>query len=237
MSTGSLLALLAVVLGGAVLVLRRPRSRRSVIAVAAVPVLALGLSACSSSSSSSATTSPSSSTSASTSGSPSTNCTAEALLAAVPAGATLDKFECADVAGTEWAALKVNPGPTVFFLKWSGSAWQAETSDSVCGTASAGLPPKLLAFCPTPSPSTSSTTTVACTSASILAALPAGATMGKFECADVAGTQWAAASVNPGPTVYFLTANGSSWDVKTADEVCGTASAGLPQKLLAFCTS
>ena len=60
----------------------------------------------------------------------------------------MQKFTCADVAGTPWAAARVEPGTTVFFLQWTGTSWNAEDSDSVCGTASAGLPPKLLAYCP-----------------------------------------------------------------------------------------
>lgn len=59
----------------------------------------------------------------------------------------MDKFECATVGDEYWAAVKVNPGPTVFFLKWGGSSWTTMTSDEVCGTASAGLPQNLLAFC------------------------------------------------------------------------------------------
>ena len=45
------------------------------------------------------------------------------------------------------AAAEVSPGNTVFFLQWNGSSWNAEDSDSVCGTASAGLPETLLAYC------------------------------------------------------------------------------------------
>lgn len=58
------------------------------------------------------------------------------------------KFDCAKVGDTDWAAAQVDPGSTIFFLQWSGNAWTAEDSDSVCGNASAGLPAKLLAYCP-----------------------------------------------------------------------------------------
>jgi hypothetical protein len=77
----------------------------------------------------------------------------------------MEKFECARVDGTEWAAARVNPGPTVFFLQWDGTKWNAQDSDSVCGTASAGLPQSLLSYCeapstsPTTSPQTSSPST------------------------------------------------------------------------------
>ncbi len=58
----------------------------------------------------------------------------------------MQEFTCADVSGKLWAAARVNPGDTVFFLQWNGTKWNAEDSDSVCGTASAGLPSR---SCPT----------------------------------------------------------------------------------------
>ena len=173
------------------------------------------------------------------------DCSSEAILSALPSGATMEKFDCAKVGDTEWAAAQVNPGDTVFFLQWSGKAWNAEDSDSVCGTASAGLPEKLLSYCqpatsssapPTPPPATPTTpVTQACTADAILAALPGGATMEKFDCADVSGQLWAAARVDPGDTAFFLQWNGTAWDAEDSGSVCGTASAGLPQKLLDYC--
>ena len=68
-------------------------------------------------------------------------------MAALPGGSRMKRFDCAEVGDTDWAAARVAPGPTVFFLQWDGKAWQAEDSDSVCGTASAGLPSKLLDYC------------------------------------------------------------------------------------------
>ena len=64
-----------------------------------------------------------------------------------PAGATMQEFTCADVSGKLWAAARVSPGDTVFFLRWNGTKWNAEDSQSVCGTASAGLPQSLLSYC------------------------------------------------------------------------------------------
>ena len=160
-------------------------------------------------------------------------CTYQSILAALPAGATLVTFTCANVSGTKWAAAQAQPGDTVFFLQWSGTQWSAQDSDSVCGTASAGLPESLLAYCPAPDPSPSADK--ACTSQSLLAALPNGATLVKFTCADVSGTKWAAARTNPGDTVFFLQWNGSQWTAQDSDSVCGTASAGLPKKLLDYC--
>jgi hypothetical protein len=59
----------------------------------------------------------------------------------------MEKYDCATVGDTEWAAAEVDPGNTVFFLQWNGSSWDASTADSVCGTASAGLPSSLLSYC------------------------------------------------------------------------------------------
>lgn len=81
-----------------------------------------------------------------------------------------------------------------------------------------------------------STPTELCSEQSLLAALPEGSEMVKFNCASVSGTQWAAVEVNPGPTVFFLQDNGGTWDVSTSEEVCGTASAGLPPELLDYCS-
>ncbi|MCB0921224.1 MAG: hypothetical protein KDC08_05345 [Actinobacteria bacterium] len=131
-------------------------SPRSVILIAGLSVAALA--ACSGSSSSDtspAETTPAASPTASptqTAALPTTSptdslCTEEAILAAIPEGSEMVKYNCADVSGTQWAAVEVNPGPTVFFLQASGDTWDVSTSDEVCGTASAGLPPELLDYC------------------------------------------------------------------------------------------
>jgi co-chaperonin GroES (HSP10) len=163
-------------------------------------------------------------------------CASEAILAALPAGATMEKFTCADVGGKLWAAARVSPGNTVFFLRWNGTKWNAVDSQSICGAASAGLPQSLLSYCKAaPSSSPTRPVTEACTSEAILAALPAGATMEEFTCADVAGKLWAAARVSPGDTVFFLQWNGTKWNAQDSGSICGTASAGLPQSLLSYC--
>lgn len=74
-----------------------------------------------------------------------------------------------------------------------------------------------------------------CTEADLAAALPEGSTVSKYDCADVEGTEWAAVEVSEGPTVFFLTRDGDRWDVSTSDEICGAASAGLPDSLLSYC--
>jgi len=74
-----------------------------------------------------------------------------------------------------------------------------------------------------------------CTEVSILAALPAGSTMVKYECAIASPTMWAAARVKPGPTVFFLQTTSGAWKVSTAKQICVTPPVGLPKEILAFC--
>ena len=87
----------------------------------------------------------------------------------------MQEFTCAKVGDTEWAAARVSPGDTVFFLQWNGTKWNAEDSQSICGTASAGLPQSLLSYCkaaPVLVNVATTPATAACTSEAILAALP-----------------------------------------------------------------
>ena len=91
---------------------------------------------------------------------PKADCSSQAILSALPGGATMQEFTCAKVGDTEWAAARVSPGDTVFFLQWNGTKWNAEDSQSICGTASAGLPQSLLSYCkaaPSSSPTTPAT--------------------------------------------------------------------------------
>jgi co-chaperonin GroES (HSP10) len=213
------------------------RNRRVLLNLTVVPVLGLVLafSACGSPSSSSSDTPSSSPTTSSTGSKTKADCSSQAILSALPGGATMQEFTCAKVGDTEWAAARVSPGDTVFFLQWNGTKWNAEDSQSICGTASAGLPQSLLSYCKAGPSSSTSPATAACTSEAILAALPAGATMQKFTCADVSGKLWAAARVSPGDTVFFLQWNGTKWNAEDSQSICGTASAGLPQSLLSYC--
>ena len=214
------------------------RNGRVLLNLAVVPVLGLVLafSACGSSSSNSSDTPSSSPTTSSSGSNTKAECSSQAILSALPGGATMKEFTCAKVGDTEWAAARVSPGDTVFFLQWNGTKWNAEDSQSICGTASAGLPQSLLSYCKT-APSSSPTTpaTAACTSEAILSALPGGATMKEFTCAKVGDTEWAAARVSPGDTVFFLQWNGTKWNAQDSQSICGTASAGLPQSLLSYC--
>lgn len=59
--------------------------------------------------------------------------------------------------------------------------------------------------------------------------------MVRYTCASDGDMEYAAAEVNPGPTVFFLTLDNGTWDVSTSDEVCGTASAGYPPEILDYC--
>jgi hypothetical protein len=219
------------------------RNRRLLLNLTAVSVLGLVLafSACGSSPSTPSADTPSSAATTSSAGSGTkADCSSQAILSALPGGATMEEFTCADVGGQKWAAARVSPDNTVFFLQWNGTKWNAEDSGSVCGAASAGLPKSLLSYCAAPSSSPTSTSpttpaTQACTSEAILAALPSGATMQKFTCASVGGRLWAAARVNPGNTVFFLRWNGTKWNAQDSQSICGAASAGLPQSLQSYC--
>ena len=215
------------------------RNRRVLLNLTVVAVLGflLAFSACGSSSPNSSADTPSSGPTTSPKDSkPKADCSSQAILSALPGGATMQEFSCAKVGDTEWAAARVSPGDTVFFLQWDGTKWKAEDSPSICGTASAGLPQSLLSYCQTaPSSSPTRPVTQACTSEAILAALPSGATIKEFTCADVGGKLWAAARVDPGDTVFFLQWDGTTWNAQDSQSICGTASAGLPQSLLSYC--
>ena len=79
----------------------------------------------------------------------------ESLQSAIPNGAKIVSFNCGSTGGGEIAAVKFNPGPTVLFLETKNGKWAVINADRVCGTASAGLPPKVLAYCTTASPTKS----------------------------------------------------------------------------------
>lgn len=74
----------------------------------------------------------------------------------LPSGETVSVITC-DMAGSEyWAAGKATKSgsSTVFFLRSNGTKWTVVPTGEVCGTAMAGLGPKILAYCNgvTPSP-------------------------------------------------------------------------------------
>lgn len=125
---------------------------KTTLTVVAGGLAVAALAGCSSSSSSpSASPTPTASpTTTSTAG----LCTDQAVLAVLPSGAKMVSLTCKEASGTLYAAVKVDPGPTVFFLQAQDGKWGTpEEADDVCGTASAGLPPEILAYCEQPSPS------------------------------------------------------------------------------------
>jgi len=60
----------------------------------------------------------------------------------------MDKFQCAIASPAMWAAARVKPGPTVFFLQSTSGVWKVFKADQVCITPSKGLPKEILGFCP-----------------------------------------------------------------------------------------
>lgn len=76
-----------------------------------------------------------------------------------------------------------------------------------------------------------------CTKANLLHSLPNGSTIKKYACATAGKEKWAAVLLNQGPTLYLerYVPKGKHWNVYMAEEICGTASAGLPAKILNFC--
>lgn len=121
--------------------------------LAAGAILAVGaLGACSSSSSDNA--SPSASPTTSSPSPTETNqvgatCDENSLQSVVPQGANIDRFACGGDGDGQVAAVKYSPGTNVVFAKTTGVGgnWEIVNKDTICGTASAGLPAKLLAFC------------------------------------------------------------------------------------------
>ena len=134
------------------------KSGKLVAALSMAGAATLVVAGCSSSSDNAASASPTpeqTATSASPSGSPtstgggSATCTKESIAGAIPDGANIVKFNCGSTGGGEIAAVQFKPGPTVLFLETKNGAWEVIDSDRVCGTASAGLPPEVLAYCST----------------------------------------------------------------------------------------
>lgn len=77
----------------------------------------------------------------------------------------------------------------------------------------------------------------ACNSKNLLHSLEEGSHMKKYTCAYAGNTKWAAVLLKEGPTLYFekYMPKGKHWNVYLADEICGTASAGLPASILDYC--
>jgi len=74
-------------------------------------------------------------------------CNSASIGAAIPEGATVKKFDCSSTGNGQIAGVVYGPGTSVLFLQAKGGTWEVISSDSICGGASAGLSPKLLAYC------------------------------------------------------------------------------------------
>ena len=136
---------------------------------------------------------------------------------------------------TKSALLGVTAASFLLVLAGCSSSDDTAASESASPIAS---PTTAAPVTPTQSSSpTSSPTSSLCSESAILDAIPEGSEMVRYDCAEVGDELWAATEVKPGPTVFFLKANNDQWDVMTEDEVCGTASAGLPDSILDYCTT
>jgi hypothetical protein len=112
----------------------------------------------------------------------------------------------------------------------SASPIESPTTEAPVSPTSPSASPTTSTTSPTASP-----TNVLCTETAILDAIPDGSKMVRFDCAQAGDEYWAATEVKPGPTLFFLRDDDSAWTVETADAICGTASAALPEKILDYC--
>lgn len=108
----------------------------------------------------------------------------------------------------------------------ANSSGDPNASTPATGTASGS---------PASSPTGGSAGPATCTLASVKKAIPTDVRVLKFQCTKVGDDNWAVVTTNPGPTVFFLDDKSGSWTAHTAEQVCGTASAGLPAEILNYC--
>lgn len=124
----------------------------------------------------------------------------------------------------------------------SGSSNNASTSPTATPTTAA---PTTTSPTPTTSPTQSHPVGATCTKSSLTSIVPNSATITKFNCGTTGGGQIAAVQYVPtgGPSnaksvVFAKTSGvGGQWDLVNKDQICGTASAGLPPEILAYCKS
>ena len=122
-------------------------------AVASAVAAVTFVSGCSTNSSADPSASASAATNTAT-GSPSSSstsgvaCNVASIRTAIPKEVKVLKFQCTTVDGTAWAVVSTNPGPEVYFLKDENGSWSGNKASEICGTASAGLPPEILNYCP-----------------------------------------------------------------------------------------
>ncbi len=102
------------------------------------------------SASSPATPSPSGDGSGASATSPSAaqaQCTKASLRDALPQGSKVDRFSCAIVSPSMWAAVALKNGGKTYFLRSTAGPWKVVNANKVCGDAVKGMPEELQAYC------------------------------------------------------------------------------------------
>ena len=118
-------------------------------------------------------------------------------------------------------------------MSWLRIVGGAAFAAALTGCASGG-PVESLST-PTTSPTAFPAQPV-CDVASVKAALPATSTeMQMFTCAPLSNGYWAAATINPGPTTYFLIDNSGRWE--QTDSPCGRNLPGMTDQIMDYCKS
>lgn len=123
--------------------------------LAAAGVLAMGsLAACSGSSNNTPSPGPTETSASASASATETNqvgatCDKTSLQSVVPNGASINKFNCGKTGGGQIAAVEYSPGTNVIFAKTTGVGgnWEIVNKNTICGTASAGLPAEVLNYC------------------------------------------------------------------------------------------
>lgn len=224
-------------------------NRRSAAGAAAVLVFSLGLAGCSSSGSDSQ---PSESASASASASSSASASASA---SADSNATIEFNKKVQ---EELNAVGCHAGPVdgvlgaetdaaiVRFQQASGLVVDGElgpqTDSALDKAAAAGE--TVCTASPTTSPSPSPTQTQSvkapCTAEAVSQVLTGKEALRSYTCADAGDERWAAGKATEGndpvEVSFFAQAEGDQWARVSSNEVCGTASAGLPPSILDYCS-
>lgn len=93
---------------------------------------------------------------------------------------------------------------------------------------------------PSPSPTQTQPAKAPCTAAAVSQVLTGKETLRSYTCADAGDERWAAGKATEGndpmEVSFFAQAEGDQWVRVASDEVCGTASAGLPPSILDYCS-
>lgn len=118
----------------------------------------------------------------------------------------------------------------------AGIAACSSNNSSSNASASASTSASTSSASPT---STGTTSPTSCTISALSTAVPGGGTVIKYACGNTGSKEIAAVKYNPGGKTVWMYVNKDQWqaDDSIANQVCGTASAGLPQALLDMCPS